>query len=107
MPLRSASVNAAAQTQQLLDSLWTRNLPTVQQRLALLDSVAQPGVLTPSLRTDAVATAHKLAGSLGMFGYTEATHIARRLELALESPTTPDPATLSTLAVQLRKSLNL
>ncbi len=102
--------DAAAQTQKLLESLWIRNLPMIKERLLLLDRAAETARsahLTPPLRRDAAMTAHKLAGSLGMFGYTEGTGIARSLELLFDGPAHPDPDRLSSLAQELRRSLNL
>ena len=102
--------DAAAQTQKLLDSLWIRNLPMIKERLLTLDRAAETArsaTLTPPLRRDAAMTAHKLAGSVGMFGYAEGTDIARKLELLFDDPADPDPERLSALAAELRRALNL
>ncbi len=101
---------AAAQTQQLLKTLWTRNLPVVRERLELLERAAdgaQRELLTSSLRSDAVMTAHKLAGSLGMFGYHEGTRLARELELIFDHPGVPGHTRLPMLLRELRRSLTL
>jgi len=93
--------------QKLVAALWLRNQPQVLDRLALLDraaAAAVAGTLTPPLLDDAAAIAHKLAGSLGMFGFHEGTRIARQLDQHLESPTL-DAATLTALTAQLRESL--
>lgn len=102
--------DAAAQTQKLLDSLWIRNLPMVKERLLTLDRAAETArsaTLTLPLRRDAAMTAHKLAGSVGMYGYTDGTEIARKLELIFDDPADPDPERLSVLATELRRSLKL
>jgi HPt (histidine-containing phosphotransfer) domain-containing protein len=91
---QSALINPA------ISALWQRNRPLFQERLALLDRAAA-GPLTPALRGEAIAIAHKLAGSLGMFGFHDGTRIARELEAHLESPA-PDTATLTTLTAELR-----
>jgi len=94
-------------TAALLASLWLRNRPLVEERLATLDraaSCAAAGALEEELREEAADTAHKLAGSLGMYGYDEGTRLARQLELLLDYPT-PDPAQIRALATQLRSSL--
>jgi HPt (histidine-containing phosphotransfer) domain-containing protein len=99
---------AVSPTQSLIASLWQRNQPQTQDRLALLDRAAAATAshtLTPELREEATSVAHKLAGSLGMFGFHDGTRIARELELHLGSAT-PDHATLTLLANQLRASLN-
>ena len=89
--------------QNMIAALWQRNQPQVLERLALLDQVATEP-LTPQLRQDAIATAHKLAGSLGMFGFHEGTRLAREIELLLESPAV-DTGAVRPLAAQLRESL--
>jgi HPt (histidine-containing phosphotransfer) domain-containing protein len=93
-----------AKIDDLLSTLWQRNLPTLYERLDLLDraaSVAASGKLPESLRVEALDIAHKLSGSLGMFGYSKGTEIARRIEQIL---THPIPATLGQLAM-LAKNL--
>lgn len=85
----SASPQAftSAGSQQLLATVWQRNLPLLRSRLASLETTAQhaeAGLLTPAAREDAANLAHKLAGSLGMFGYLRGTEIARELELLLD-----------------------
>jgi HPt (histidine-containing phosphotransfer) domain-containing protein len=90
-------------TQKMIAALWQRNLPQALERLALLDQAAA-GPLTPELQQQAAATAHKLAGSLGMFGFHEGTLLARELEQQLES-STPDPIQLSALSARLREAL--
>jgi HPt (histidine-containing phosphotransfer) domain-containing protein len=75
-------------TRKLLASLWERNLPILRERCAQLEravAAAQAGTLTQQLREETIDTAHKLAGSLGMFGYPEGTEFARRIEEHLES----------------------
>ena len=71
----------------LLASVWQRNLPLVLGRVASLSTAAEmaaTGELTPSLRQEAAGTAHKLAGSLGMFGYPRGSEIAQEIERMLE-----------------------
>ncbi len=102
--------NVAAQTDKLLKTLWTRNLPMIKDRVLLLERAAETArsaSLTSPLRRDAAMTAHKLAGSLGMFGYTDGTDIARKLELIFDNSADPDPDKLAELASELRRSLNL
>jgi len=94
-------------TASLLASLWLRNRPLIEERLDTLDraaSSAASGTLVEELREEAADTAHKLAGSLGMYGYDHGTRIARQLELLLDYPT-PDPTQIKTLTTQLRQTL--
>jgi len=100
----------AEANQRLLENLWYRNMPMTQSRLDLLDAAAlaaRDGTLTEDVRDWAASTAHKMAGSLGMFGYQRGTHIARELEQLLESNTAPDGERLTTLAEQLRAELTV
>jgi HPt (histidine-containing phosphotransfer) domain-containing protein len=83
-------------------ALWQRNQPQILDRLAVLDRAA--AALSPAHRAEAIATAHKLAGTLGMFGFHEGTRIARELELHLESPS-PDLDVIKALSDSLRHSL--
>ncbi len=77
-----------AATRKLLAALWERNLPVLRERFAQLElaaAAARAGTMTQPQRDGAIATAHKLAGSLGMFGYPEGTECARRIEQQLEA----------------------
>jgi HPt (histidine-containing phosphotransfer) domain-containing protein len=94
-------------TASLLASLWVRNRPLLEERLAMLEraaSAASAGTLFEELREEAADTAHKLAGSLGMYGYDHGTRLARQLELLLDYRT-PDPIQVRTLTTQLRHTI--
>jgi HPt (histidine-containing phosphotransfer) domain-containing protein len=96
------------QIADLLAQLWQKNLPTVRERLDLLDkfgTVASSGKLDEPTRMEALNIAHKLAGSLGMYGYQQGTEVASKMERILKSPTPETLLTLRSLAVDLRKSL--
>ena len=95
---------AAARIEDQLAILWQRNLPTLHERLALLDRAAAADPLTPEDRHAARDIAHKLAGTLGMFGRQQATEIARQLELLLTEPLA-NPSRLAPLTIELRQSL--
>jgi HPt (histidine-containing phosphotransfer) domain-containing protein len=100
-----AEESAADRTRELLARLWKRSLPLLHERLDALDAAAHTEVLPADLRSYAIDAAHKLAGSLGMFGYPEATDIARKMEQLLEAPGTPSPERLTALSTELRASL--
>ena len=73
---------------KLLATLWERSVPLVIERLDTLGTLAaaaQTGSLSAEQRRQTIDLAHKLAGSLGMFGYTEATGFAREIEQHLEA----------------------
>jgi len=96
------------QIDTVLASLWEKNLPTLRERLDLLDrtaSIAASGELAEAPRLEAYNIAHKLTGSLGMFGYQQGTEIARKIEHILKAPTPTQLATLVALAKDLRNSL--
>ena len=106
----SASPQAltSAGSQQLLATVWQRNLPLLRSRLASLDAAAElagAGRLTEAGRQEAVEIAHKLAGSLGMFGYLRGTEIARELELLLDLEIPLRPFELQKLTHLLRQTL--
>jgi HPt (histidine-containing phosphotransfer) domain-containing protein len=96
--------DAGDKTAALLAKLWVKIQPTVEERLATLDKAAAAagrGTLGEDLRAEAAGNAHKLAGSLGMYGYDEGTRVARELEVLLGGAA-PDAVRLTALIVELR-----
>jgi HPt (histidine-containing phosphotransfer) domain-containing protein len=95
-------------TAALLAGLWVKIQPLVEERLATLDAaaarVATGGSLGEESRKEAQSAAHKLAGSLGMYGYDEGTRVARELEVLLES-SSPEPARFNGLIAELRAAV--
>jgi len=93
---------------QAIDGLWQRFLPQIRERVAILESAAAAlaaGPLTEELREAALAAAHKLAGTLGTFGLTRGTVLARELEINFSRGDGPDPASgkrLAAIATELR-----
>ncbi len=92
-------------TASLLAALWLRVRPLVEERLATLDQAVAANPLPEQLRKDAAGSAHKLAGSLGMYGYDEGTRIAREIELLLDSGSA-DTTRLEALVAELRGSIS-
>ncbi|MGG6298202.1 response regulator [Leptolyngbya sp. AN02str] len=73
-------------------ALWEKFKSPILERMASLDKVAallQSGNLSPELRQAAVEDAHKLSGSLGMFGFPEGSRLAKELEFSLRDATNP------------------
>lgn len=68
----------------------------------------QSGELLPELHATAKQEAHKLAGSLGTFGLTEGSVIARQVEELLQSPTldASQSANLTALVQALRSQID-
>lgn len=95
--------------QAALQQIWKKNLPQTRERLALLtraaDELRLTGMISPSLHTEAHSIAHKLAGSLGMFGYPEATGYAREIEQALQPEGTTDAKAMAAQIEALYASL--
>ncbi len=84
VPRMNSSEQSAA-----IAAIWERQLPQTRERVQLLQRVARDfsseRSIAPEVQAEALDVAHKLAGSLGMFGYTEATEHARGVEQALET----------------------
>jgi HPt (histidine-containing phosphotransfer) domain-containing protein len=102
-------MNKHDQIDNVLTNLWKKNLPTLRERLDLLDrtaSLAASGTLPEEPRLEAYSVAHKLTGSLGMFGYQQGTDIARKIEHILKAPTRAQLTTLPALTKDLRSSLS-
>lgn len=99
--------DAEDKTAALLAVLWVKVRPLVEERLAVLDKAAvaaSAGTLADDLRKEAMSNAHKLAGSLGMYGYDEGTRVARELEVLLGGAK-PDAARLAKLIAELREAV--
>lgn len=99
-------------TAAMIAEIWERMRPLLLTRLDALDEAASEhaaGTLSAEGRAEAESTAHKLAGSLGLYGYTEGGQHARRLEQRLQA-LAADPAaegpSLAELAAALRASLD-
>lgn len=87
-----------------MSRLWAKFLPEMELRVGLIDEAAaalRQGVLTEEQRAAAHAAAHKLAGSLGLFGMMRGTEIARELEHLLET-VDADAASVAEGAGELR-----
>lgn len=111
MPM-AASIHASPRgnPQQILATIWQRNLPLVHRRVQALRTAARlamAGPLEPATRIEASEIAHKLTGSLGMFGYPNGSEIARNLELLLDSEAPLSASVLGDLITQLERALAL
>jgi chemotaxis protein histidine kinase CheA len=95
--------DAGDKTATLLAVLWVRIRPIVEERFATLDeaaAAAESGSLNAEVRGEGMSSAHKLAGSLGMYGFDEGTRIAREIEVLLGGAN-PDALHLSRLIAVL------
>ncbi|MBE7379981.1 MAG: response regulator [Leptolyngbya sp. SIO1E4] len=90
---------------------WDAHQDTMQERLSVLEATAaamEVGQLSTELQQAGRSHAHKLAGSLGCFGFSEGSRLARELEqiLQLDAPFSGhDASQLSKLVQNLRQSL--
>lgn len=69
--------------QKTMAAIWQKYLPLNSERVAQIERAAealQKRELTPTLRAEAEADAHKLAGAGGTMGYTRLSQLARELE---------------------------
>lgn len=72
-----------------MEAIWVEARPRILDRVAALESAAAAaiaGELTEEQRSVAESEAHKLAGSLGMFGFPEGSRVALAIEQTLDGP---------------------
>ena len=91
--------------------VWAQFHDVIFERLAAVETAANAlrrATLTPEVRQKAVLEAHRLAGSLGMFGLAEGTQVAREIEhlLSEQGVLAPEaPHRLMELSAALRQML--
>jgi HPt (histidine-containing phosphotransfer) domain-containing protein len=91
--------------------VWAQFRDLIFERMATVETAVvgvRRATLTPETRQKAVLEAHRLAGSLGMFGLPEGTRLAREIEQLLGETAVlaPDtPRRLAELAAGLRREL--
>ncbi len=99
-----------SQADELL-KIWEQIKETVEQRVVLLEQAVgslHQDQLSEELRQQAEQEAHRLAGSLGMFGADEGSRLAQEIELLFEvasSLNLKQKQHLTQLVVQLRQEL--
>jgi HPt (histidine-containing phosphotransfer) domain-containing protein len=85
-----------------LDRMWAKFLPEIDARIAMLEEAAAANPLSAEQQATAHTAAHKLAGSLGMFGLQRGTELARQAELALAEDPATTQAELAAWVAELR-----
>ncbi|MBD2072519.1 response regulator [Phormidium sp. FACHB-592] len=83
LPVDDRSTTAQQQYLAFLNETWTTTQPdSIDQVRVLLQAIGDlhADQLTPQHQTQAQHLAHKLAGTLGIFGLHKAVHLARQLE---------------------------
>lgn len=104
-PAGSAALSAATR------GMWTRFREPMLARVTTLENAALSlldGELSDELRRDAIRDAHRLAGSVGMFGFAAASRLAREAEQILTGTAAIEQADvlrLSDLLVSIRGEL--
>jgi DNA-binding response OmpR family regulator len=85
-PPQTKQTLIAQQTQVALAKVWERVKGETSDRLINLQQASnalKDGTLTNDLRQQALLATHKLAGSLGVFGFGEASRLAKEIEQIL------------------------
>jgi HPt (histidine-containing phosphotransfer) domain-containing protein len=109
--LREGGEEPTQQTRLLVAQLWERFKEATFTRLGVLEQAVAAGVagtLREEVRQQAERDAHKLAGSVGMFGFAEGSRLASTIEQMLEAGAPlgqAETVRLSELVVRLRRAL--
>ncbi len=106
---------APPQTLASVNHIWQRFQPRVSQQVEILEravsaleqSALDQSALDQDLQQQARQEAHTLAGSLGMFGLPEGSHLAHRIEqqLQAEQPSLAEAAALREWVKSLRQEI--
>lgn len=112
LPIEPASeVGPTPDRRAGLTALWERFRGTLEQRLTVMEDAAIAaieGKLDPSQQRTGEREAHKFAGSIGTFGFMEASRLASTVEAILARPDPPgevDALRLADLLVAIRSEL--
>ncbi|GAC1318307.1 MAG: hypothetical protein NVSMB2_12990 [Chloroflexota bacterium] len=103
--------NTSAQLSSATAAIWARVRPSIVTGLSVQDRAIVAilsGNLDDETRAAALRAAHKLAGSLGTYGFKDGSEAARQLEQVWQSEArlkSSDAAGLAAVAVQLRLAL--
>jgi len=91
-----------------LRDIWLQSREIIEGRLAILGEAVQMlerGELTAAKRAEAMTAAHKLTGSLGMFGHRKASSIAGEIEARLEQDASVKDSDIPGLVKSLERAL--
>jgi DNA-binding response OmpR family regulator len=92
-----------------LADVWANQQDTVRAQVSELEMASAAlltSTLSSQLQRDLRSTAHKLAGSLGSFGFLDGTQSARQIEFLLGQDH-PDPRAVAEATIALRDALPL
>ncbi len=91
-----------------LSALWERHRETNLERVSIVEETAAAvvrGSLSDDARNEGVSAAHKLAGSLGTFGFEAGSGIALQVEAMLKDAAS-DPRALAEAVGELRSAID-
>lgn len=84
-----AKKNKENQNLDKINQIWTKFSHVTDERLNILEKLWKAfseNQVNEELQQQARSSAHKLAGSLGSFGFPEGSKIAKQLEILLDNP---------------------
>lgn len=111
VPTAHSPAHARAAVSGRMGAIWARHADETLRRVGVVEDAVVAlllGDLADEARREAVRAAHKLAGSVGTFGFAEGSRIARDLEHLLdgeEAPAHRQVPQLSELVLALRREL--
>jgi DNA-binding response OmpR family regulator len=110
-PTPNSQQPPATDSLQFLTEIWNRHHAQTLERVDAIDLVItaiSDGSLTPEISSQARNSAHTLAGTLGTFGLTLGSQVAKQIELLLTENPDLTPAQVSQLQhniAQLRQEI--
>ncbi|MDX2232383.1 MAG: response regulator [Leptolyngbyaceae cyanobacterium bins.349] len=107
-PAATPTTLVAAEARAAAIAVWEQFKQPMFDRVALLDQALialAADHLTDDVREAAAQAAHKLAGSLAMFGFPAGTELGRELEQLLQHPTPADTPQIQHRVAQLHQVL--
>jgi len=105
-------MSSADELQEKLQNLWKKALPLMLRRLNSIERAHKAivgGALNDAMKAEAAQEAHKLAGSLGVFGLSGGSESALEIERILSSTdrlSTNDVANLGEHLQRLGRDIN-
>lgn len=106
---RKPSSRLAGHVPAAVEAVWQRSREQTAGRIGTLEEAIGAMLddsLNEDLRARAERDAHKLAGSLGMFGFPRGSEIARELEHALAAPAPAQASHLAELTLALSAEID-
>jgi chemotaxis protein histidine kinase CheA len=84
--------------------IWLAHRPDVDRRVGVLDALAADAAAPAELREEARRAAHGLAGSLGMYGFGDASAAALAIERTIVGGGRPAPGDVARLRALIERS---